>query len=70
MSKRDYYEILGLSRDADDKAIKAAYRKLAMENHPDKKPDDEVAAGSGTNGEIGTPARSYCPSMVWRLSCL
>ena len=44
MSKRDYYEILGLSRDADDKAIKAAYRKLAMENHPDKKPDDEVAA--------------------------
>ena len=44
MSKRDYYEILGLSREADDKAIKAAYRKLAMENHPDKKPDDEVAA--------------------------
>ena len=40
MSKRDYYEILGLSRDADDKAIKAAYRKLAMEHHPDRNGGD------------------------------
>ncbi len=44
MSKRDIYEVLGISRDADDKAIKSAYRKLAMENHPDRNPDDEVAA--------------------------
>ena len=44
MSKRDIYEVLGSSRDADDKAIKSAYRKLAMQNHPDRNPDDEVAA--------------------------
>lgn len=33
---RDYYEVLGVARDADDKAIKRAYRKLAMEFHPDR----------------------------------
>ncbi|PWE18385.1 molecular chaperone DnaJ [Marinicauda salina] len=43
MSKRDYYEVLGVSRDADAKAIKSAYRKLAMEYHPDRNPGDEEA---------------------------
>ncbi|OYW90798.1 MAG: molecular chaperone DnaJ, partial [Caulobacterales bacterium 32-67-6] len=33
---RDYYEILGVSRGSDDAALKAAYRKLAMEHHPDR----------------------------------
>ena len=44
MSKRDIYEILGIGRDADDKTIKSAYRKLAMQNHPDRNPNDEIAA--------------------------
>ena len=35
MSKRDYYEVLGVPRDADDNAIKSAYRKLARQYHPD-----------------------------------
>jgi molecular chaperone DnaJ len=43
MAKRDYYEVLGLGRDADDGEIKKAYRRLAMKFHPDRNPDDASA---------------------------
>ena len=43
MSKRDYYEILGVDRNADEKALKSAFRKLAMKYHPDRNPGDAEA---------------------------
>ncbi len=43
MSRRDYYDILGIARDADDAAMKKAYRSLAMQFHPDRNPGDDQA---------------------------
>src|SRR5512142_137621 len=41
MSKRDYYEVLGVARSCSEVELKAAFRKLAMQHHPDRNPGDQ-----------------------------
>jgi len=43
MAKRDYYEVLGVEKGADENTIKKAYRKKAMKFHPDQNPDNKEA---------------------------
>ena len=56
MAKRDFYEVLDVARDADEKALKSAYRKMAMKYHPDRNPGDAEAEAQfkGVNEAYGT----------------
>jgi len=62
MARPDYYAILGVARDADQNEIKKAYRRVALESHPDRFPDDEQAherfrAASEAYGVLSDPGR-------------
>ncbi len=56
MSKRDYYEVLGVSRDAGVDELKKAYRRLAMKDHADRNPGDAEARSLI---HISEPTRTY-----------
>ena len=53
MSKKDYYEVLGVSKDTAAADIKKAYRRVAMKNHPDRNPDNKVGRGYFQGGKRG-----------------
>ena len=61
--KRDYYEVLGVERGADDDSIKKAYRKLAKKYHPDMNPGDKEAEDKFKEcSEAYEELRRICPN--------
>ena len=55
MSKRDYYDVLGVSKSSSKDELKKAYRKLAMKYHPDRNPDDQEAADTVSYTHLTLP---------------
>ena len=68
MSKRDYYEVLGVDKNADKDAIKKAYRKLALKYHPDRTLDagpDAQAASKETFLNVQKAYEHICKKNGW-----
>ena len=70
MSKRDYYDVLGVSKSASDSELKKAFKKLAMKYHPDRNPDDDSAADvaevSDDEPAPATAAHAAAVAQYWR----